>query len=82
MDKKEIVNALKIIKDLCKNITCRDCPLGLCMVNNYTVYYKCVLAYCKPVELQIVDNDDVWRATYQSKILEEKYGKTDKGTGC
>lgn len=82
MDKKEFLNALKTIKDLCKTATCRDCPLGFSAMGDSTLYYKCVLTYYKPCELQIVDYDDVWRATYQSKTLEEKYGKTDKGTGC
>lgn len=77
MDKKEFLNALKTIKDVCKNTACRDCPLGFRMVENYSVYYKCVLVYCRPGELQMVDDDEVWRATYQSKILEEKYGKAD-----
>ena len=82
MDKKEFVNALKTIKDVCKTTSCRDCPLGFKMLIANEEYYKCVLMYYKPCELQIVDYDDVWRATYQSKILEEKYGKADKGAGC
>lgn len=82
MDKKEIVNALKTIKGVCKTTSCRDCPLGFKMLIANEEYYKCVLMYYRPGEFQIVDSDDVWRATYQSKILEEQYGKTDKGTGC
>lgn len=81
MDKKEFVNALKTIKDVCKTTSCNDCPLGFGAMDDTTLYYKCVLMYYKPCELQIVDYD-VWRATYNTKILEEQYGKTDKGTGC
>lgn len=82
MVKKEIAKSLTTLKEMCLANNCNDCPLGFRMLVNYTVYYKCVLAYCRPSELQIVDYNDVWRATYQSKTLEEKYGKTDKGTGC
>lgn len=82
MDKKEFLNALKTIKDVCKTTSCRECPLGFSRIINNTEYSKCVLTYYRPGELQIVEYDGVWRATYQSKIMEEQYGKADKGTGC
>lgn len=77
MDKKEIAKSLTTLKEMCQANTCNNCPLGFCMNINNIDYYKCVLMYYSPRELQILKSDDVWRATYQSKILEEKYGKAD-----
>lgn len=77
MNKKEFLYALKIIKDVCKTTSCRECPLGFKTLINNEAYYKCVLTVYRPGQLQIVDCDDVWRATYQSKIMVEQYGKAD-----
>lgn len=82
MDKKEITKSLNTLKEMCNTTPCCDCPLGFCMNINNIDYYKCVLMYYSPRDLQILKSDEVWRATYQTKILEEQYGKTDKGTGC
>ena len=45
MVKKEIAKSLTTLKEMCLANNCNDCPLGFRMLVNYTVYYKCVLAY-------------------------------------
>lgn len=62
--KEEILNALQIIKDECKNVTdgnCRHCPFGTdngdCLIQDFT-----------PADWPIVkETEPLWRAFVQGK---------------
>lgn len=53
--KEEICNALEIIKDICYRNTCSECPFG--RGDN-----DCILQKYAPVDLEIENQENVWRA--------------------
>ena len=56
IDQEKVLEALKLIRDICSNIHCEDCPFG-------TRKLKCVLLTESPNEWRIADNEKkTWRA--------------------
>lgn len=85
MSNDDIIAALEVIKEVCSEHKCKDCPLGFRLVKATLTteeIYGCILSKCDPETLKVVDCDTTWRATVNSMELEKVYGKADKGTGC
>lgn len=58
--KKEILDALKIIKEECEGDECNTCPFGRKKSN---LTYECVLLHTLPEEWDIADDEpEIWRA--------------------
>lgn len=58
--KKEIIDALKIIKDECEEAGCVNCPFGR---EKTTYRYECVLNKELPEQWDLADEEpETWRA--------------------
>lgn len=58
--KKDIVEALKVIKSVCGNNECQTCPLG--KIDDATKKTLCVIKRTTPDVWIINSETDVWRA--------------------